>query len=279
MAEGWRGGRLVSILSAQKALLAAVSRSLRLSANTVNRLHIGFSKVVDLPKSSFLFIHDELPALSHKHARIFDPAKHSLNPLHKITYKRARDLADVLYAVSPQGENTLTVRNGRRALLKAFLEHDRFDRITDAGEEVEAMIDDLLVSPVLKSVLCNPTDFSFNAKSIILARINRAELGDFDALVLGLVLIGHFKGQVVVPDFGFYGRDAHISLIRENRLIAGVNFLDELPPKLRRATLLIKDKRGAGAIAQDADLLATYAGLTPGVVGHTDFVQGAMSAS
>jgi hypothetical protein len=38
------------------------------------------------------------------------------------------------------------------------------------------MIDDLLQSPVLKSVLCKPTNFSFSPNSLILAKINRAEL-------------------------------------------------------------------------------------------------------
>jgi hypothetical protein len=64
----------------------------------------------------------------------------------------------------------------------------------------------LLVSPILKRVLCNPTNFSFNPRSAILARLNRAELGDFDALVLGLFLMAHFKGQVVVPKgLGLFG--------------------------------------------------------------------------
>ena len=36
--------------------------------------------------------------------------------------------------------------------------------------------------------------------------------------------MSHAKGQVAVPDFGFYGRDIHSRLIREERLIAGVNF-------------------------------------------------------
>ena len=84
------------------------------------------------------------------------------------------------------------------------------------------MVDDVLISPVLRRVLCHPTNFSFNPRSTILARINRAELGDFDALVLGLLLISLFEGQVVVPDFGFYGREHHIALIRQNRLSAGV---------------------------------------------------------
>jgi hypothetical protein len=121
--------------------------------------------------------------------------------------------------------------------------------------------------------------FSFNPRSKIQARINRAELGEFDALVLGLFLIGHYKGQVVVPDFGFYGRDAHASLIREDRLIVGVNFLSELPPKLRNAVLLIKGKQAVGAIAEDAEALATYAGLVRGTNGFNAFVEGAISSA
>ena len=239
----------------------------------MNRLHIGFTKQLELPKSKFLFIDDEVPNIPH--ARVFDPKKHSLNPLKDITYKSARDLADVLYTVSPQGENTLTVRNGRRALLSALLTTTRLDKI-EGDEEVTGMIEDLLVSPVLTSVLCNPTNFSFNKNSIILARINRAELGDFDALVLGHILINHYRGQVVVKDFGFYGRDAHTQLIREERLIAGVNFLDELPPKLRRSVLLIKDKVAEGALPHDADTLAIYAGLKRGVNNYEAFVEAAI---
>jgi hypothetical protein len=52
-------------------------------------------------------------------------------------------------------------------------------------------------------------------------------------------------------------------LIRENRLVAGVNFLGELAPKLRHATLLIEDRVGAGALYEDAVTLAQHAGLRP----------------
>jgi hypothetical protein len=113
-------------------------------------------------------------------------------------------------------------------------------------------------------VLCNPTNFSFNPNSKILARINRAELGDFDALVLGLLLMAHFKSQIVVPDFGFYGRELHQACIREERLIAGVNFLGELPVKLRQGVLLIEDKVPSGAILEDAEMIAQHAGHVPG---------------
>lgn len=185
----------------------------------MNKLFVGLTKTIE-PSKRGLFIHDEVPDIPR--ARIFNPTKHSFNPLKGIEYRKARALADVLYAAAPQGENTLTVRNGKRALLKALLSAPRLDKI-EGDDEVTGMIGDLLQSPVLKSVLCKPTNFSFSPNSLILARLNRAELGDFDALILGLFLIEQFKAQIIVPDFGFYGRDVHVSLIREERLIAGVH--------------------------------------------------------
>src|ERR1700712_5677868 len=225
-----------------------------------NTLYVGFNKTIEPPKSG-LFIHDEVPDISR--ARIFDPAKHSFNPLKGIDYRKARALADLIYTIYPQGENTLKVREGRWSLLPALQAAKRLDNV-DGDEEVQGVLGDLLQSPVLKRVLCsNANQFSFNPNSLILARINRAELGDFDALVLGLFLIEQFKGQVVVPDFGFYGRENHVSLIREDRLVAGVNFLGELAPRLRNATLLIEDREANGALFDDAVVLAQLAGLRP----------------
>src|SRR5271170_285593 len=132
-------------------------------------------------------------------------------------------------------------------------------------------MDDLLVS-LLRRVLCNPTNFSFNPNSVIQARIDRVELGDFDALVLGLLLMILAKGQVVVRDFGFYGRDIHSRLIREERLMAGVNFLDELSEKLRRTVLLINKKIPSGTTVEDAEDLAKYERLARGTNGFLDFV-------
>lgn len=253
----------------------------------MNKLHIGFTKTVELPKGGFLFIDDKPPDVPR--ARIFDPAKHCFNPLKDIDYKRARELSDILYTINPQGENTLTVRNGKRALLKALLPKERgknywgknsnaprLDRI-EGDDEVSGMIDDILASPVLKRVLCNPTNFSFNPNSVILAKLDRTELGEFDALVLGLLLIAHYPGQLVIPDFGFYGRDVHTSLVRGERLIAGVNFLAELPPVLRRGVLLMKDKVPSGATFEDAETLALYARLEPKTNAYNDFIHGAMA--
>jgi hypothetical protein len=82
------------------------------------------------------------------------------------------------------------------------------------------------------------------------------ELADFDCLVLGLFLMAQFKGQLVIPDGGFYLRDAHLALIREYRLVVGVNFLDELPDKLRNGVMLMNEKVGRGATYDDAVELA-----------------------
>lgn len=58
-----------------------------------------------------------------------------------------------------------------------------------AAVEAKATVDDLLLSPLLCKVFCEPNDnsFSFKKAARIVARPNRGEIGDFDALVLGLV--------------------------------------------------------------------------------------------
>jgi hypothetical protein len=238
----------------------------------MNQLFVGLSKEVELPSNGFLFINDEIPEVPDwKRPKIFDPLKHGFNPLKDIDYRKAREIADVLYTVYPQGENTLTVRNGKRALLKALLQSQSLDKIK-GDDEVSGMIGDILASPVLRGVFCEGRRFTFNPKSANLARINRAELGSFDSLVLGLLLIAQFKGQLVLPSFGFYGRDAHVNLIEEERLIAGVNTLAELPPLLRQNLLLVSEKVASGAIADDAEELAKYEGLARGTNGFMDYV-------
>jgi hypothetical protein len=57
------------------------------------------------------------------------------------------------------------------------------------------------------------------------------------------------QGQIIVPDFGFYARDCHASLIRENRLIAGVYTLSELNSKLRQMCLLME--KGGSSVRYD----------------------------
>ena len=242
----------------------------------MNLLEIGLKRDIKPRKKPCLFIHDDVPDV--RPASVFDPRKHSLDIFSKMTPRRARELAELLYTAVPEGANTLTVRNGKRSLAPVLLKAERFDRVTTTDDEVRAMIDDLLFMPELRNPLCGTTNiFPIKRDTVILARLNRAEIGDFACLVLGFILIGLYKGQIIIPDFGFYGRDAHISLVRENRLIAGVNTLSELPLRLRQAVLLIKDKRPSGALYEDAQELAKYTRYLPNTNEYNDFLHHAVS--
>lgn len=257
----------------------------------MNSLLIGIADKTDWllkrASGSFLLI-DDGPIVAtfleeFPKTKLFDIAKDSFNPLRGIDYKRARDFAEAIYTASPQGENTLTVRNGKRALLKLLL--SGASRLTDlpspeetkddAEKEALGAIEDVLFSPVLKRVLCNPTNFSFKGQVVV--KLDRAAIGDFDAFILASLLIGQYKGQVIVPDLGFYGRNFYMSLIRQERLIAAVQTLSQLPVTLKDNVLLIKDKQGEQCTYDDAQTLALYAGLIPGTVQHTEFVQQAVS--
>lgn len=236
----------------------------------MNTIYIGTRAQVELPKGGCLYIADEVPDMPR--ARVFDPTTHSFNPLKGLDYRKQCAVVDIFDTLFPRGENTLTKDTGLDFIAEALADEPQsFDTLIAPPTKSASTghiwaygkTQRLMRSPVLKQMLCTPTNFSFNPRSTILARVNRAELGDLDALAIGQFLIGQFQGQIVIPDGGFYLKDTHVSLIRENRLIAGVRFLDELPQKLRRAVLLIDDKQVAGALHDDAVLLAKHAGLHP----------------
>jgi hypothetical protein len=64
--------------------------------------------------------------------------------------------------------------------------------------------------------------------------------------------MNHYKGQIVVPGLGFYGRDSHRSLIRKKSSFCG--------GQLSRRT---KEKTPQGTTFDDAEILAKYAGPRP----------------
>jgi hypothetical protein len=211
-------------------------------------------------------------------AKLFDITKHSFNPLRGMDYAKARAFAAALYTASPEGKDTLTVRNGKRAMARLLLNNpSRLDKLKGHGERDEealATIEDLLLSPVLRRVLCNPTNFSF--KGSVVAKLDRAVLGDFDAFVLASLLIGQHQGHTIVPDSGFFLKDMHVSLIRQNRLTCGLNSLSEVSDILRHAILGIKQKEGHGCLFEDAEVLAKYRRLEPSTRGFRDYVDTVM---
>lgn len=256
-----------------------------------NQLRIGFKRKIKYPKGNCLAILDEI---EDKRAQIFDPLKDGFNPLRDMRYRKACDFVDAIDAIFSRGESTLTKDTGLEYIADAL----QASQVAQAqGEQVslETLIEEpdrkaptghvwaygkiqrILRSPVLRGMLCDPhKDFQFNPDAPTFARVNRAELGEFDALVIGLLLMVEFKGQLVIPDLGFYGRDLHTQLIREGRLIAGVGYLDELPVKLRRAVLSIEDRVAQGAIYDDAEELAVLKGFERATQGFHDEVAAAM---
>lgn len=211
-------------------------------------------------------ISDALTFPSEFRVERLDLSKHHYNPLKGIDYRRARQLSETIYAAAPQGENTLTVRNGKRALTRLLLDCSsnpsaRLDKLHRNARdpfitEANATVDDLLLSPVVRQFVATKAT-NFHLDGIVLAKLDRRVLSDIDAFFIGNLLISAYQGQIVVPDFGFYACLFHVSLIRQDRLIAGVNFLDEAPA-MRNVLLGIKDKRGAACTAEDAETLASY---------------------
>lgn len=252
----------------------------------MNVLVIGRDKtaILDhLPKGHFLIIDDgpiidalTLPA--RRSVTVFDPAKHSFNPLKDMSYRKARDFIAVLDAVFPEGESTLTKRYSNFQLLTALLSKPkRLSTLvpnTKDTADAHQKIQTLLLSPVLERVLNRPTNLSFRGS--ILARLNRAELGDFDCFVIANLLASQYPGPVVIPDFGFYACKPHLALIRQDRLVAGVHSFEQVPA-FKNDLILIEKKVPCGTTPKDAELLAIYAGHLPGTNAYHDFIESCLA--
>jgi hypothetical protein len=246
----------------------------------MNYLQIGLTaKRFEYPHGS-LVIADE-PVLPQG-AKLFDPQKHGLNPL-PMQYREAREFAAAMFP----DKDLMTYRNGKRALTRLVMDADRLDRLrysrSDDDKEARGVVDDILLSPLLSKMLRKPLPRWFRSGGSIVARLNRKEIGDDDAKIIANILIVQFKGQVVIEDFGFYAREHHAALIRENRLMAGVYTLSELgePKDKFRQSCMLMEKIGRQCTYEDAEVLAKYKGLRPDPQRqenpYNEFVQEAMA--
>lgn len=201
-------------------------------------------------------------AEAYKRAKIFDTTR-GLNPL-PMNEIDARDFARIIFG--SEGKDTLTVRNGRRALVRMLMTGKRFDKLhgtkSDADKEALAAIDDMLLSPTLRKMFRKNTPRWFTAGPPIIARIDPSVIGDDAAYLLGNILMAIYPDQLIVREFDFYARDAHVRFIRQKRLIAGVERLSDLPEKLRKKCLTMPTV-GLGCVYPDAVELAQNARLRP----------------
>ncbi len=223
----------------------------------MNFLQIGLTeKQFEYPPGS-LVISDE-PMLQ-KGAKLYDPAVHGLNPL-PLQYREAREFAAAVYP----DKDLMTYRNGRRALTRLVMNANRLDRLkygrSDDDKEAKGVVEDILLSPLLKKALSKPLPRWLLSGSSVCVRLNRKEIADEDAKIVANILISQFKDQVVIEDFGSYARDFHAKLIRQERLIAGVYTLAELgePKDKFRQLCMRMEMEGRCCTYDDAVELAKY---------------------
>lgn len=203
---------------------------------------------MDLPKCGCLLIDSKVLEIpDHRHPRIFDPLEDHFNPFVDIDYRKCCDILDTFDAIFDKaGATTLTKEAGLEYIADILFDPEHPERSPKNFIELLERIGEpdkkslpghiwayskvrrILRSPILRDVFCERPNFTFKRGSVNQARIDRAELGPFDANVLGLFLIAQFKGQIVIPHYAPYARPMHISLIEENRLIAGVRTLSQL---------------------------------------------------
>jgi hypothetical protein len=233
-----------------------------------NTLYVGLANEIELPGADFLYINDTVPKFPK--ARIFDPTAHSFNPLARLDYRKASIIVEIFDALFDRGNSTLTKDTGLDFIAEALEKKPRFlydliprpDKKDSTGHIwAYGKVQRILRSPILKTVLCRKPNFNLNRNSVILAKLDKSGIGRFDCLVLGLFLMAEFMGQIVVPDFGFYGRPLHTDLIEQGRLIAGVRRLSQIKdPDLRDECLLMEHKIGSHTTVADAKLLIDYEG-------------------
>ena len=99
----------------------------------MNHLTIGLAdKKFKYPKGSLVITDQPILKLGTK---LFDPAKHGVNPL-PMQYRETREFAATVFP----DKDLMTYRNGRRALSRLIMNADRLDRLnyTRDHDDMEA---------------------------------------------------------------------------------------------------------------------------------------------
>ena len=92
-------------------------------------------------------------------------AIHSFNPLKEIDKRKAQELAELVYTIYPEGQQTLTVRKGKWELAPALLAAKSLDQV-QGSEEVNGVMGDLLFNPLVRNCLCGKKQFVFDERRV-----------------------------------------------------------------------------------------------------------------
>jgi hypothetical protein len=120
----------------------------------------------------------------------------------------------------------------------------------------------LLMSPAIRNIVGQVrSTFSWTKKPIIIANLDRSEIGDLTARLVGGLLIARSAGHVYVNDFPFFASDHFVSLFPQERFSVSLSYLDEVSTKLQQSLLAIEDKIVLRTSPSDAERLMFYLGI------------------
>jgi len=126
---------------------------------------------------------------------------------------------------------------------------------------LQSKVGKLLMSPTLRNIFGQQfSTFSLSAPKIVIAKLDRAKLGDLTTYLLGSLLIARSVNHTYVHQLGFFSSDHLAAHITRGNFTVTVDFLDQLTPKLRQTVLQFDQKYVFKTNRDDAQELAFYVG-------------------
>ena len=126
---------------------------------------------------------------------------------------------------------------------------------------LQSKLGELLTSPLIRNIL-GQSHSTFRFTGNLIVNLDRKEIGDQAAYLLGSLFITRAKGPVYINGLGFFASDHLVSMFSEDRFTVAVDYLDQLPRKLQQAVLSITDKTVFRTTEEDAERLKHYVGVS-----------------
>ena len=145
--------------------------------------------------------------------------------------------------------NPIALRNWR-----AIEEWDKAQR-KNAFAQIEAKLGTLLLSPVMRRTLEDPSTYYIGKTKILIANLSRSKLGDTTSKLLGTLLISQATTPVYINDFGFYASGHLASLFSQGGYTVALQFLEELSRAVQQTVLGFDEKYVFKTTPEDADRL------------------------
>jgi hypothetical protein len=160
-------------------------------------------------------------------------------------------LSDISFNKSLVSTDPVVLRNWR-----TINGWDKKQRLA-ALAPLQNKIGTLLMSPMIRNIVGQPRTL-FKDADYTIANLDRSQLGDTTARLIGGLLIARSTGPVVITDYGFFSSPIPFP---QDRFTVSFNFLDQLPLNLRQEVLGIPSKFVFKTNRADAEVLSFYVGI------------------